>query len=128
MHGVIAAKVQDSAGGLVKAHTFGLSSLIQPVQIPLLGLPTLRQINIYSQPRVISLTHTHTHTLPRALFVSVFYVISQNQKKTPNSFFFLLCFPHVTALRPSQSISPKDATQPGNEPSSAGESERSGER
>lgn len=89
--------MQDSAVGLVKAHTFGLSSLIQPVQIPLLGLPTLRQINIYSQPRVISLTHTHTHTLPRALFVSVFYVISQNQKKTPNSFFFFFAF-HMSQL------------------------------
>lgn len=35
--------------------------------------------------------------MPRALFVSVFYVISQNQKKTPNSFFFFFAF-HMSQL------------------------------
>jgi len=35
LHGVVVAKVQDLALGLVEFHPIGLSLLIQPVQIPL---------------------------------------------------------------------------------------------
>lgn len=98
MHGVIAAKVQDSAVGLVKAHTFGLSSLIQPVQIPLLGLPTLRQINIYSQPRVISLTHTHTHTRCLGPYsCQCFMLFPRTKRRPPTLFFFFFAF-HMSQL------------------------------
>jgi len=44
LHGVVVTKVQDPAFGLVKPHTLGLGPSIQPVQIPLQGLPTLNQI------------------------------------------------------------------------------------
>jgi len=45
LHRAVMAQVQDPAFGLVEPHTVGLSPLIQPVQIPLLSLPTLEQIN-----------------------------------------------------------------------------------
>ncbi|PKU36603.1 hypothetical protein llap_13089 [Limosa lapponica baueri] len=35
LHGVVVTQVQDLALGFVKRHTTGLSSSIQPVQIPL---------------------------------------------------------------------------------------------
>jgi len=46
-------KVQDPALDLVKAHTSGLSPLIQPVQIPLQGLSAFRQMDTSSQLDVI---------------------------------------------------------------------------
>lgn len=88
--------MQDSAVGLVKAHTFGLSSLIQPVQIPLLGLPTLRQINIYSQPRVISLTHTHTRCLG-PYSCQCFMLFPRTKRRPPTLFFFFFAF-HMSQL------------------------------
>ncbi|KAK4824441.1 hypothetical protein QYF61_015756 [Mycteria americana] len=45
LHGVAVAQVQDLALGLVKPHTIGLGPSIQPVQVPLQSLPTLKQIN-----------------------------------------------------------------------------------
>jgi len=42
------AKVKESALGLVELHPIGFSPAIQPVQIPLKGLPTLRQIDTSS--------------------------------------------------------------------------------
>ncbi|KAK4828336.1 hypothetical protein QYF61_025805 [Mycteria americana] len=53
LHGVAVAQVQDPALGLVEPHTIGLSPLIQPVQIPLQSLPTLKQINTPTQLGVI---------------------------------------------------------------------------
>ena len=47
--GVAVAKMQDPALGLVELHPVGLSPVIQPVQIPLQGLTTARQINTSSQ-------------------------------------------------------------------------------
>ena len=47
-------KLQDLAFCLLKAHTTDFSPAIQPVQIPLQGLPTLRQIDASSQLGVIS--------------------------------------------------------------------------
>ena len=47
------AKVQDLASDLVEIHPIGLSSLIPPVQIPLYGLPTTRQIDTSCQLGVI---------------------------------------------------------------------------
>ena len=47
------AKVQDPAFGLVEPHPIGFSPAIQPIQIPPLGLATLRQINTSSQLGVI---------------------------------------------------------------------------
>ncbi|KAK4819032.1 hypothetical protein QYF61_024397 [Mycteria americana] len=45
LHGVAVAQVQDLALGLVKPHTIDLGPSIQPVQVPLQSLPTLKQIN-----------------------------------------------------------------------------------
>ncbi|KAK4824048.1 hypothetical protein QYF61_009639 [Mycteria americana] len=45
LHGVVVTQVQDLALGLVKPHTIGLGPWIQPVQVPLQSLPTLKQIN-----------------------------------------------------------------------------------
>ena len=49
LHGVIVAKVQDPALGLVKPHPICLSPAVQPIQIPLKGHPVLRQIDTTSQ-------------------------------------------------------------------------------
>ncbi|KAK4822029.1 hypothetical protein QYF61_006942 [Mycteria americana] len=53
LHGVAVAQVQDLALGLVKPHTIDLSPSIQPVQVPLQSLPTLKQINTPAQLGVI---------------------------------------------------------------------------
>ncbi|KAK4831047.1 hypothetical protein QYF61_014979 [Mycteria americana] len=53
LHGVVVAQVQDLALGLVKPHTIDLSPSLQPVQIPLQNLPTLKQINTPAQLGVI---------------------------------------------------------------------------
>ncbi|KAK4832950.1 hypothetical protein QYF61_026606 [Mycteria americana] len=53
LHGVAVAQVQDLALGLVEPHTIGLGPLIQPVQVPLQSLPTLKQINTPAQLGVI---------------------------------------------------------------------------
>jgi len=47
--GVVVTKVQDSALGPVELHPIGLSPTIQPIQVPLYGLPMLRQIDTSSQ-------------------------------------------------------------------------------
>ncbi|KAK4832219.1 LOW QUALITY PROTEIN: hypothetical protein QYF61_021066 [Mycteria americana] len=52
LHGVAVTQVQDLALGLVEPHTAGLGPSIQPVQIPLQGLPTLRQMDTPAQPAV----------------------------------------------------------------------------
>ncbi|KAK4816126.1 LOW QUALITY PROTEIN: hypothetical protein QYF61_011362 [Mycteria americana] len=49
LHGVVVTQVQDLALNLVEPHTIGPSPLIQPVQIPLQSLPTLKQINTPTQ-------------------------------------------------------------------------------
>ncbi|KAK4817504.1 hypothetical protein QYF61_016511 [Mycteria americana] len=53
LHGVVVTQVQDLALGLVETHTVGLSPWIQPVQVPLQSLPTLKQINTPTQLGVI---------------------------------------------------------------------------
>ncbi|KAK4817542.1 hypothetical protein QYF61_019460 [Mycteria americana] len=53
LHGVAVAQVQDLALGLVEPHTIGPSPSIQPVQVPLQSLPTLKQINTPAQLCVI---------------------------------------------------------------------------
>ncbi|KAK4806900.1 hypothetical protein QYF61_012621 [Mycteria americana] len=53
LHGVVVAQVQDLALGLVEPHTIGPSPSIQPVQVPLQSLPTLKQINAPAQLGVI---------------------------------------------------------------------------
>ncbi|KAK4817644.1 hypothetical protein QYF61_023234 [Mycteria americana] len=53
LHGVAVAQVQDPALGLLKPHTTDLSPSIQPVQVPLQSLPTLKQINTPTQLGVI---------------------------------------------------------------------------
>ncbi|KAK4832105.1 hypothetical protein QYF61_020732 [Mycteria americana] len=53
LHGVAVAQVQDPTFGLVEPHTIGLGPLIQPVQVPLQSLPTLKQINTPAQIGVI---------------------------------------------------------------------------
>jgi len=56
MHGIFVAKMQDLALDPVEAHTVSLSRASQPIQIPLKGLPTPRQINISSQLGIIANT------------------------------------------------------------------------
>ncbi|KAK4810511.1 hypothetical protein QYF61_004291 [Mycteria americana] len=53
LHGVAVAQVQDLTLGLVEPHTIGLGPSIQPVQVPLQSLPTLKQINTPTQLGVI---------------------------------------------------------------------------
>ncbi|KAK4818014.1 hypothetical protein QYF61_004127 [Mycteria americana] len=53
LHGVVVIEGQDPAFGLVEPHTTGLSPSIQPVQIPLQSLPTLKQIDTPAQLGVI---------------------------------------------------------------------------
>ena len=53
MDGVVLTKVKDLAFCLAEVHTIGLSPAIQPVQIPLQGLPTPRQMDTFSQLDVI---------------------------------------------------------------------------
>ncbi|KAK4827707.1 LOW QUALITY PROTEIN: hypothetical protein QYF61_020985 [Mycteria americana] len=53
LHGVVVTQVQDLALGLVEPHTIGPSPSIQPVQIPLQSLPTLKQINTPAQLGVV---------------------------------------------------------------------------
>ncbi|KAK4825281.1 hypothetical protein QYF61_026082, partial [Mycteria americana] len=53
LRGVAVAQVQDLAVGLVKPHTIDLGPSIQPVQVPLQSLPTLKQINTPAQLGVI---------------------------------------------------------------------------
>ncbi|GAB0184594.1 hypothetical protein GRJ2_000924700 [Grus japonensis] len=51
--GVVVTQVQDLALGLVEPHTIGLHPSIQPAQIPLQSLPTLKQIDTPTQSGVI---------------------------------------------------------------------------
>ncbi|KAK4814386.1 hypothetical protein QYF61_018145 [Mycteria americana] len=53
LHRVVVAQVQDPALSLVEPHTIGLGPSIQPVQVPLQSLPTLKQINIPTQFGII---------------------------------------------------------------------------
>ncbi|KAK4818705.1 hypothetical protein QYF61_017926, partial [Mycteria americana] len=53
LHGVAVAQGQDRALGLVEPHTTDLGPWIQPVQVPLQSLPTLKQINTPAQLGVI---------------------------------------------------------------------------
>ncbi|KAK4832009.1 hypothetical protein QYF61_020447 [Mycteria americana] len=53
LHGVVVTQAQDLALGLVKPHTIDLGPSIQPVQVPLQSLPTLKQINTPTQLGVI---------------------------------------------------------------------------
>ncbi|KAK4825284.1 LOW QUALITY PROTEIN: hypothetical protein QYF61_026129 [Mycteria americana] len=53
LHGVVVTQVQDLALGLVEPHTIDLGPSIQPVQVLLQSLPTLKQINTPAQLGVI---------------------------------------------------------------------------
>ncbi|KAK4831253.1 hypothetical protein QYF61_016485 [Mycteria americana] len=53
LHGVVVTQVQDPALGLVKPHTIDLGPWIQPVQVHLQSLPTLKQINTPTQLGVV---------------------------------------------------------------------------
>ncbi|KAK4830184.1 hypothetical protein QYF61_008975 [Mycteria americana] len=53
LHGVAVTQVQDLTLSLVEPHTTGLGPSIQPVQVPLQSLPTLKQINTPAQLGVI---------------------------------------------------------------------------
>ncbi|KAK4814498.1 hypothetical protein QYF61_020860 [Mycteria americana] len=53
LHGVAVTQVQDLALGLVEPHTIGPSPSIQPGQIPLQSLPTLKLINTPTQLGVV---------------------------------------------------------------------------
>ncbi|KAK4824710.1 LOW QUALITY PROTEIN: hypothetical protein QYF61_017936 [Mycteria americana] len=63
LHGVTVAQVQDLALGLVKPHTIDLGPSIQPVQVPLQSLPTLKQINTPAQLGVICKLTDHYYTM-----------------------------------------------------------------
>lgn len=49
LHGVVVTKLQDLERGPIESRTDGPSPVIQPVQIPLQGLPALGQINTTTQ-------------------------------------------------------------------------------
>jgi len=53
LHGVVVTQVQDQALGLVEPRMTDLGPLIQPVQIPLQSLPTLKQIDTPTQLGVV---------------------------------------------------------------------------
>ncbi|KAK4815896.1 hypothetical protein QYF61_009947 [Mycteria americana] len=53
LHGVLVTQVQDPTLGLVKPYTVDFSPSIQPVQVPLQSLSTLKQINPPTQLGVI---------------------------------------------------------------------------
>ena len=53
LHGVVVTRVQDPTLLVVETSTIGLSSVLQPVQIPLQSLPALKQINTPHQLVVI---------------------------------------------------------------------------
>ncbi|PKU40305.1 hypothetical protein llap_9394 [Limosa lapponica baueri] len=53
LHGVGVTQVQDPTLGLVNPHTIGLSPSIQPVQIPVGSLLTLKQVDTPTQLGVI---------------------------------------------------------------------------
>ncbi|KAK4829474.1 hypothetical protein QYF61_004764 [Mycteria americana] len=53
LHGVAVAQVQDLSLVLAESHTIDLGPSIQPVQVPLQSLPTLKQINTPAQLGVI---------------------------------------------------------------------------
>ncbi|KAK4815461.1 hypothetical protein QYF61_002920 [Mycteria americana] len=53
LHGVVVTQVQELALGLVESYTVGLGPSIQPVQVPLQILPTLKHINTPAQLGVI---------------------------------------------------------------------------
>ncbi|KAK4816851.1 hypothetical protein QYF61_023973 [Mycteria americana] len=53
LHGVAVTQVQDLALSFVEPHTIGPSPSIQPVQVPLQSLPTLKQINTPTQLGVV---------------------------------------------------------------------------
>ncbi|KAJ7403914.1 hypothetical protein WISP_148725 [Willisornis vidua] len=52
-HGVVVAKVQDPALGLVEPHPVGLSPSLQPVQAPVQSPPALQQIGTPTRLGVI---------------------------------------------------------------------------
>ncbi|KAK4810750.1 hypothetical protein QYF61_007724 [Mycteria americana] len=53
LHGVGVTQVQNPALSLVESHTIGLRPTIQPVQVPLQSLSTLKQINTPAQLGVV---------------------------------------------------------------------------
>ncbi|KAK4810039.1 hypothetical protein QYF61_005102 [Mycteria americana] len=53
LHGVVVTQVQDLALSLAEPHTIDLGPSIQPVQVPLQNVPTLKQINTPTQLGVI---------------------------------------------------------------------------
>ncbi|KAJ7406314.1 integral membrane protein dgcr2 idd [Willisornis vidua] len=53
LQGVVVAKVQDPATGLIKSHLIGFTSSIQPVQVPLKNPPILQQIDTLPQLGVL---------------------------------------------------------------------------
>ncbi|PKU44635.1 hypothetical protein llap_5071 [Limosa lapponica baueri] len=68
VQGVGVTQVQDLALGFDEPHTIGLGPLIQPAQIPLQTLPTLKQINTPTQLGFIcKLTEVHSILSSRSL-------------------------------------------------------------
>ncbi|RMC15738.1 hypothetical protein DUI87_07942 [Hirundo rustica rustica] len=68
LQGVIVAKVQDSALGLIKPHPIGLCPSVQPFQVSLQSHPTFQQIDTHSQLSVIckfanQRFNTHIHVI-----------------------------------------------------------------
>ncbi|RMC03548.1 hypothetical protein DUI87_20748 [Hirundo rustica rustica] len=71
LQGVIVAKMQDSALGLVKHHLIGLCPSIQPFQVSLQSHLTFQQINTCSKLSVVcKFTNQRFNTL--------FHVINKN--------------------------------------------------
>jgi len=76
LHGVVVTQVQDPAFGLAKPHTVDLGPSIQPVQIPLQSLPTLKQIDTPTQLGVIC-------KLTEGALIPLIQIIDKDVKQDP---------------------------------------------
>lgn len=73
-HGVVVTKVKDLALSHVEPHPLGLCPAIQPVQVPLQGLPTLQQTDTSPQLGVIC-------KLPEGALNSLIQIINKGIKE-----------------------------------------------
>jgi len=76
---IVVTHVQDPTFGLVESHSVGLSPLIQPVQIPLQSLHSLKQINTPTQLGITCrLTEGALHPLIQITDIDVKQDCTQN--------------------------------------------------
>lgn len=71
LQGVIVAKMQDSARGLIKLCLTGFCPSIQSLQVSLQSPPTFQKINICSQLNVCKFTNTLIHVINKNIKYSM---------------------------------------------------------